>query len=76
MFKTMSACANSATACCAAAASFCANLSVILDAALLASILFILLVLGLYTLAVLVALIGIIILRIMETPQKVPTCKA
>ena len=76
MFKTMSACANTATACCAAAASFCANLSVILDAALLASILFILLVLGLNTLSVLVVLVSIIMLRIMETPHKAPACKA
>lgn len=74
MFKSMKSCANFASASCAAAASFCANLSVILDAALLASILFVLLVLDLHILAVLVGLVAIII-RIMVTQNKVPACK-
>ena len=60
MFKSMKSCANFASASCAAAASFCANLSVILDAALLASILFSLAVLGLHILGVLVVLVSIL----------------
>lgn len=69
MFRNSSNQFECASASSAAAFFSCANLSVILDAALLASILFALAVLGLHILVVLVALISILRISLRDVYQ-------
>ena len=73
MFGNFSKQFERASAASAAASFTCANLSAIMDATLLASILFVLIVLGLHILGILVVLVSLIsILRIMENNSKQP----
>ena len=72
MFSNWMKQSECASACSAAASFSCANIFV-MDAALLASILFVLIVLGLHILGILVVLVSLIsILRIMENNSKQP----
>ena len=69
MFGNFSKQFERASAASAAVSFTCANLSAIMDAALLASILFALIVLGLHILVVLVVLVSILRIMMVEPEQ-------